>query len=109
MKKELFIKSINQIKKGREFDDKFCKVLEEMSSETPCYITLYNDTENYIYEILEDYYSEEIVDDYIMYFTCELDFGKEWYEGCITDDEGKNIKLKTINDLYNICEKLKNK
>ena len=51
MKKELFVKSINQIKKGREFDDKFCKVLEEMSPETPCYITLYNDTETYIYEI----------------------------------------------------------
>lgn len=39
--------------------------------------------------------------DWISYWFYELDCGRDYKDGCITDLDGKIIKLKTIEDLYN--------
>lgn len=36
----------------------------------------------------------------IDYFVYDLNFGEDWKPGCI-ENNGKDIKLKTIKDLYN--------
>lgn len=41
----------------------------------------------------------------IDYFVYDLDFGKNWEPGTITDEDGKDIPLKTIKDLYNLLLK----
>lgn len=40
-------------------------------------------------------------DDWIGYWMWELDFGEKWMPGTVTKD-GKDIPLKTIDDLWNI-------
>lgn len=35
------------------------------------------------------------------YWIYELEFGKEWKEDSIIDENGKSIKLKTTRDIYN--------
>lgn len=41
----------------------------------------------------------------IEYFVYELDFGKKYYDGMITDSEGNYIKMATVEDLYNVLMK----
>ena len=40
--------------------------------------------------------------DDISYFCWELDFGRDWYEGCVLDKDGNDIPLKTPEDLWNL-------
>lgn len=40
--------------------------------------------------------------DWIGYYIYELEWGKKYHKGCITDKNKKDIPLKTIKDLYNI-------
>ena len=40
---------------------------------------------------------------WISYYTRELNWGENYKDGCITN--GKNIPLKTFEDLYNILTK----
>ena len=40
--------------------------------------------------------------DWISYFVYDLEWGKKWKKGMITSRDGKDIPLKTINDVYNI-------
>ena len=47
--------------------------------------------------------------DYIGYYIFEIDWGKKWKPGTITENNGKkDIKLKTLEDLYNYIT-IKNK
>ena len=43
--------------------------------------------------------------EWIEYFIYELDFGKDYKKGCVTF-EGKNVKLKTFEDLWNILDRV---
>ncbi len=45
--------------------------------------------------------------DYIDYFIYELEYGKKWKKGTITASNGKDIKLQTVEDLYNYLKKTK--
>lgn len=40
--------------------------------------------------------------DWIGYFCYELDFGKNWAPGMITDINGKDISLATVDDLWDL-------
>ena len=37
----------------------------------------------------------------ISYWIYDLDFGKHYEDGCITGKDGRIIRLKTVEDLYN--------
>lgn len=39
-------------------------------------------------------------DDWISYYIYELEWGNKWKKGTVTDNK-KDIKLKTLDDLYN--------
>jgi hypothetical protein len=41
-------------------------------------------------------------DGWISYFIYDLEFGKKWHKGSVTDKNGKDIQLKNANDLYNL-------
>ena len=38
--------------------------------------------------------------DNIGYYIYELEWGKDWKKGMITDADGSDIKMKTLSDLY---------
>lgn len=103
MKKELFIKCIEQLKAHQEKSDKICNLLDSLSEERNCFYP-FSDDDQLIFAILADAYSEETVEDDISYFCYDLAFGKCWSPGTITQD-GKDIKMETIEDLYEVCEK----
>lgn len=54
--------------------------------------------DNYIILLLESMFQDS--DKWISYFIYELDCGKAWKTGLITDSSGADIKLKTIKDLW---------
>jgi hypothetical protein len=43
--------------------------------------------------------------DWIEYWLYDLECGRKWYAKCVTDADGKPIKLKTISDLYALLKK----
>lgn len=45
---------------------------------------------------------EDEEDDWIGSFCYELDFGREYSDGCVISGTGKNIPLGTVEDLYNL-------
>ena len=68
---------------------------------SPNFGGFYNErAETLIVDILKDVMDDK--DDWIGYYIYELDWGKEYRRGCIKDKNSKNIKLKTLTDLYNI-------
>lgn len=46
-------------------------------------------------------------DSFLSYWIYELDWGKKWKKGTVTSKEGKDIKLKTMDDLYNYIIEVK--
>jgi len=55
--------------------------------------------EDLLVDILED--TMEDTGHNISYWIYELEMGTKWKKGTITDTNNKDVKLKTINDLYN--------
>lgn len=104
MDRELFKAILNQIKRDREKTDTLCNALESMCSDGGCYTFIFEDDESTFFKILECFYNKSIVENMIGYFTCDLEFGEKWEPGSVTED-GKDIKLQTIDDLYEACER----
>ena len=53
-----------------------------------------------IFNLLKEATNDET--ELISYFCYEINFGKDWCEGCVTDEDGNDIRLQDIDDLYNI-------
>jgi hypothetical protein len=97
--KQLFIKTINTLKKQRALEDKLSKAM--VGSITTDYFCIQNNLEPTITNILSYLTSDE--SDWIGYYIYELDFGRKWKKGKVTFDN-KDIKLKTPNDLWKIIQ-----
>lgn len=71
--------------------------------ETEAFDLLYK-TVNFLTNLV--YTEEELKEsggfDDISYYAWELDFGKNWLSGMVTNKDGKNIPLKNSEDLWNI-------
>jgi hypothetical protein len=98
--KDLFIESLNQIQKQFEHDDKCHEAFS---------IILFNDyVSGYDYDlvlfqllkIIKIYMNDNHKDSWIDYFIYELDFGKEYKEGCASYKNGDNIDLSSVETLY---------
>ena len=97
--KKQFIQSIEAIKKQMDYDHECTKSFQKILKND--YISGYDN--NIIIEHLIKLLAELTKDksDWIGYYVYELDFGKEYKEGCVTQG-GKNIPLKTPKDLWNL-------
>jgi len=60
--------------------------------------------ENLVLDILTTVMNDK-KNGWIIYYIYELDCGKKYHKGCVISKNGKNIKLKTFTDLYNILIK----
>lgn len=109
MKKELFIKIMNQLKDDHEKTESFCDLLDELSPGSHCCATIYEKNDSLLFDILEEEYGEETTENYIAYFAYELDFGENYEPGSILGDDGSDIALNDVESLYDICEKEKSK
>ena len=99
MNKELFVSTINSIKKQIEIDKKNSSMLQEMFPDDSIYCG-YNNSElfNALNKILKESMKDEY--DWIDYFIYELDFGEKYYDGCVLDKDKSTINLSTVENLY---------
>ena len=100
---EEFEKYINRIREVDAFQDelrnvcyKFCKD-NKMGEEADIWMPTLVCS---VVELLEKLMGSN--SDWIGYWIWELKYGEEYEDGCITDENGKIIKLKTVEDLYNL-------
>ena len=97
--KELFIESIEKIQEQFEHDKRCSEAFKTILQND--YVTGYDN--HYITEqvlkILNKLTND--TDDWIGYYIYDLDFGEKYEKGCIKIN-GKNIKLKTVEDLWNL-------
>jgi hypothetical protein len=102
--KKLFIETINTIQKQIEYDRKCGEAFEVILPND--FITGYDNNLliSQLIKILEIATNDSERDGWIGYFIWELEFGKQYKDGCVTFEE-KNIKLKTPSDLWDLLTK----
>ncbi len=89
-----------ELKRLYDVDMKIDKALTELS---PDFGGFHNEIAvDLIMDLLKELTHDEC--DNIAYYIWELDWGKDWEMGCITDENGKDIPMKTIKDLYDYLE-----
>lgn len=98
--KSLFIEIISEIQKQFEYDEKCCNALKIVFPSN--HISKYNNDilVNVLLKILKIQFNDNQDNSILEYFIFDLDFGKKYYEGCISDNEGKSIILNNTSNLY---------
>ena len=68
-----------------------------------------NGSEGYIYQpdcastvlkLLHAIFEDEDKNGWICYYSFDLDFGRKWKAGMVTDENGKDIALSSAEELY---------
>jgi hypothetical protein len=95
--KEKFIKYIDKIKRCWDFSLAFDKTLREYDVDG--YIA-FPDCTSALVDVLSDVLGDK--SDWISYYCWELEFGRNWSKGMITDKDGNDIKLETAEDLWEV-------
>jgi hypothetical protein len=99
MDKELFVETINKLQELSEEQEKFNDTLRIIDPEFGGgYI--HNKTIFLVEELLSKILNDKY--DNISYYMWELDFGKEYEPGCITEEDGTPIPLANASDLYDL-------
>lgn len=103
---EQFSDCIAVIQDEMEREDKINDVLSnEFALERTM---LYNPLLSEYIKLLRDIFKDE--GDWIGYYIYDLDFGGEYHEDDVQDENGQNIPLLTVEDLYNLLiENMENK
>ena len=99
MTKELFIHTIETMRALNKEQEDFDAILKRIDNEFGGGY-LHNKTISLLADILKEVTNDKY--DYISYYLWEIDFGNEYYDGCITEEDGTVIPLKTAEDLYNL-------
>lgn len=91
--KENFVKVINQLQEYQEKETSIYRAGLDLTEVNEPLIEA-------IFALLK--YSTNDETELISYFCYDLNFGKDWYEGCVTDEDGTDIRLQTIDELYDV-------
>lgn len=84
---------INTIKRESDFVDSLTDILR-----TDILLEKLN-CQSLALDLIGDLFRD--TDDWIGYWAIELDFGKRYKDGCVTEEDGTIIPLRTVEDLYN--------
>ena len=110
MNKELFIEAIEAIQKQVQLDIEVSKHLGKAFPDAfeanllPKNHFLQNALLHVLQVEMNDLQLCEHGQSWIEYFLWELNFGEEWKPGTVTEN-GKDIPLKTTDDLWNLLTK----
>lgn len=114
MTKDLFIETINILEKQYYKDIEFS---EHMGNAFPCAhpANLLPDNDLISSQLvlilqheMNDYPGHDMYS-WITYYCYELEFGKKYTKGSVTDKDGSEIKLSNVEELYNFLIKMKHK
>lgn len=92
--KELFVNTINSLKEFNDYIDKLYELNIDIINVEPI-MNLASNIVNLLENLCNDSKTR-----WINYFCYELNFGEKWEHGTITDENGNDIKLATVEDLY---------
>ena len=93
--KNTFVRSIEDVHRTLNYIDEFNDFLDDYGAEGYVFPpTCVDSTVELLSLVVGD------TDDWVGYFCYELDFGKNWKEGCIHDEDGNNVKLTSPEELY---------
>lgn len=100
MNKEFFVNAMEHI-------ETFCHRTEELSEQTNSGINLINIPE--VLECVSDLIAALQIamcdtNEDISYFMFEINFGKDYKEGCVTDEYGNNVDFSNAGALYDFLE-----
>lgn len=97
MDKALFVETMNKLQELSEEQEMFNDALRVIDNEFGGgYI--HNKTIFLVEELLAKLMNDKY--DYISYYMWELDFGKEYKDGDIVDEDGTFIRLSNAEELY---------
>lgn len=102
--KELYIRCVESIKKFNSFEEDLYKITDGGISFSK--LDVISEVVQNLESLLE-YCTKDKVDTIgsnLSYFLYDLDGGEEYHSGCITEN-GKEIKLSTVEDLWNFIKK----
>lgn len=97
--KSKFVDYINQIQKLIDGEDELNIVGRKLFDSFEICFGYYVDLG---LQILIDVFDDK--DNWICYFVYELDFGKKWKQGMVTEND-VDVKLQTAEDLYDLLIK----
>ena len=92
-----FRKAINSYKNMWNFYDDINHVFQKYHRDDSVLPSYELDT---IISLLQFIFDDK--DQWISYWICELEFGSQYKDGMIQDEDGNNIQLETIDYLYDL-------
>ena len=99
---EEFINIMKHFEDKRDFGDKFRAILAEYKMldfvDPYCFDDIKAD--DIIIQLLMKIFNDE--DNWISYWVCELDCGRDWTPGMVTDNQGNDICLSDSWHLWNL-------
>lgn len=113
IRKELFCSILNRLKGQYEFENKLNKEIREYRERTctnefpigEAFSGLFSeDNSEMLIELLDEIYSSDMVS----YWCWELEYGKRYKDGCITETDGTIIDISTPEKLYKYLEEENN-
>lgn len=96
--KELFVEAMEEAKKCDDYQNWLNKQLRKSGADG--YIFQPNCIDSVI-KLLHFYFKKADANDTITYFCFELDYGRKWKPGMVTEKDGGDVVLSTSEDLYN--------
>ena len=102
---ELFTEAIELIKKKRGHENALCNALELCSPQEYVNAFIYSEYESLIVKMLKRWCGLADDDTVIDYWIYDLEFGSKFSLGCLKDN-GEDINLATIEDLYNYIKRI---
>lgn len=101
MSKDLFVEAMNFLEKLYREEEQFNSALKAIDDEFGGgYI--HNKTLSFVPDLLKTLVNDQY--DYISYYMWEIDFGQEYYDGCITEQDGAIVHLRNAEDLYDLIQ-----
>lgn len=99
-----FKKHMDRMVKFLELEDKINAVTNEFTESARCEASIeFPNQLDSVIDLLEYILHDE--DDWIGYWLFELDCGKRYKSGTITEADGSDIPLATVEDLWNLLTK----
>jgi hypothetical protein len=108
MERQLFIETIDALKKQYEHDAKCTELMEQIYPDT--FASGYKNSFvcEALIRLLQVAMEDEHLYSWIDYYIHELDFGKKYKKGCATNSDGSNINLSNAGTLYDFLIANKN-
>ena len=97
MDKESFCEVMNAYKSMWDFTDELNMLFDKYRSDGNVYPPMCAET---VIDLLEYIFNDK--NEWIKYWTMELDFGKDYEDGYVKDGNGNHIPLQTAGDLYDL-------